>query len=182
MDLSKNLVHLVVDVVATPAQQKASHTAELRAPRSASYLRRLFDGPEDRFKLAREEIPRGRSVASPPAERNVDLCNRSRGENRSVRGNRHHGPLAPMPSAMPTELALKSRDRDAPARLDLRDPLEHTRFLFGVEQDGWSLVVLDERESSALGKTRARLDGATNNSAFRDLHGEESSRPLPREP
>jgi hypothetical protein len=87
-----------------------------------------------------------------------------------------------MPSATPTELTLQARCRDAPARLDLRDPLEHARFLFGVEQDGWSLVVLDERESGALGETCPRPDGATNNSAHRDLHEEQSSRPLPREP
>jgi len=77
---------------------------------------------------------------------------------------------------------LPSRCRDAPAHLDLRQPLEHACFLFGVERDGWSLVVLDERQSRTIGKTRARPDGATNNSALRDLHEEERSTPLPREP
>ena len=180
-NLPKILVHLVVDVVATPAQQEAPYATELRTPRSSPDLRRLLDCAEHRFELAREESRRGGPITRPPAERSVDLRNRSGGKNRSVRGRRH-GPLAPRPSAMPTKFALQPRDWHAPTRLDLRDPLQHARFLFGVEHDGCSLVVLDECESRTLGKTRARPDGAMNNSALCDLHGRDGSRPPPHEP
>ena len=78
---------------------------------------------------------------------------------------------------MPTKFALQPRDWDAPTRLDLRDPVQHARFLLGVEHDGYSLIVLDERESRTLGKMRARPDGAMNNSALCDLHGRDGSRP-----
>jgi hypothetical protein len=134
-DLSQYVVDLVIDMVATPGQHEAPHAVELCAPRSASDLRRVLDGSEDGRDLVREKITRGRPVAGPPAQRGLDLPDRSGRDDRGVQGVRCRTLAAPS-STTTAEPALQSGRGDAPPRLDLRYSLQHTRLLLGVELDG----------------------------------------------
>jgi hypothetical protein len=171
-DLSTYIAHLVVDVVAAPRQQQSPDTAEPNAACAAPSLRDVRDRAQCPVELAREEIRSRRTVARPPTQRHLDLPHRSGGDDQYVRGRRHRldSPLAAAASAATTEPASQARDGDTPAGLDLGYPVEHARFLFGVQLNRRSLVMLDDGETRAFRKASSCLDGSMNDTAVRNLH------------
>ncbi len=130
----------------------------------------MFQCTERYFQLAGKEIRVPSPVARSPEKRSIDLCAGDGGEDRRVR--RSHQPPASetAESVVPAELAAKPRGGDALAGLDLRNSLQHSGFLVGIESNRVPIIVLDERQACSLGKARPGSDHALPHLSLRHFH------------